>query len=54
MVWDAWLEDVKGKDLMENLRMDGKMVLKWILKVTGCEAVDCIRLSMYKSSGGLF
>jgi hypothetical protein len=31
-----------------------KASIKMDLKVTGCEGVDYINLSMYKSSGGLF
>jgi hypothetical protein len=30
-----WLENLKGRDGLENLRVDGKIILKWTLRKYG-------------------
>jgi hypothetical protein len=31
---------MKGRDLFGDLFVDGRIILKWILKAVGCEDVD--------------
>jgi hypothetical protein len=31
-VYSIWSESLKGRDYFENLGVDGRIILKWILK----------------------
>jgi hypothetical protein len=44
----------EGKSHYGKSKNGWKDSIKMDLKVTGCEGVDCIHLSVYESSGGLF
>jgi hypothetical protein len=37
-----WLEILKGRDHSEDLSVDGRIILKWILGEIGMEGVDWI------------
>jgi hypothetical protein len=41
--------DVEEGDHLGYLGIDGRIILKWILKIR-CEDVDCIHISKYTSS----
>jgi hypothetical protein len=35
-----WSENLKGRDYLEDLGIDGKIILEWILGGIGWEGVD--------------
>jgi hypothetical protein len=39
------MENLKGRDQLEDLGVYGRIILKWILKKIGCEDVDWICLA---------
>jgi hypothetical protein len=47
-----WLENLKGIDYMEDLGVDGKITLEWILRKW--VGVDWINLAQHKDHGGPF
>jgi hypothetical protein len=42
------LENLKGRDYLEELCIDGKLILDWILKERGWEDVDWIHLAQVR------
>jgi hypothetical protein len=48
-----WLRNLKGRVLMEDVGVDGKMILEWILEKEGGQmCTGCIWLRI-RTSGGL-
>jgi len=41
-----WVENLKGRDHLEDLGVDGRIILEWLL---GREDVDWIRLALHRS-----
>jgi hypothetical protein len=39
-----WLENLKGRDHLEDLCVDGRIILEWILGKIGYEGVGWIKL----------
>jgi hypothetical protein len=42
------LESLKGKDNSEDLGVDGRTILKWIVRKAGMEVVDWFHLAQDK------
>jgi len=40
-----WSKNVKGKDHSEDLSVDGKIILEWILMEIGWKCVDWMHLA---------
>jgi hypothetical protein len=40
-----WSESLKGRDHSEDLSVDGRIILKWILEEKGWEGMDGIHLA---------
>jgi len=41
-----WPQVVKGRDQLEDLDVEGRIILEWILEI-GCDGVDCIHLDFW-------
>jgi hypothetical protein len=48
-----WLEIVKGKDHLEDLGVDGKIILVWILSTSGGKVWSGCAWLRIGTSGGL-
>jgi hypothetical protein len=44
-----WWGDLREGDHLEDLDVDGRIILKWILQEIGCNGVDWIDMAQHKN-----
>jgi len=47
-----WSENLNGSDHSEDLAVDGKIILEWILRETGSEGAEWMHLAQERGQGG--